>query len=108
PPFDAWFEVHAYSVGGGLSVYFRDITDRKRAELALRESEARTTSILRSAMDCVVTMDQEGTIREFNPAAERTFGFARDDVIGKRLADVIIPPSLRDRHRQAVARYLET
>ncbi len=107
-PFDSWFEVHAYPVEDGLSVYFRDITDRKRAELALRDSEARTTAILRSAMDCVVTMDQEGRITEFNPAAERTFGFARDDVIGKPLADTIVPPSLRDRHRLAVARYLET
>jgi len=108
PPFDSWFEVHAYPVEDGLSVYFRDITDRKRAELDLRDSEARTTAILRSAMDCVVTMDQEGRITEFNPAAERTFGYARDDVVGKPLADTIVPPSLRDRHRQGLARYLET
>ena len=106
--FDSWFEVHAYPVEDGLSVYFRDITDRKQGELALRDSEARTRAILRSAMDCVVTMDQEGRITEFNPAAERTFGYARDDVIGKPLADTIVPPSLRDRHHQGLARYLET
>jgi PAS domain S-box-containing protein len=45
---------------------------------------------------------------EFNPAAERTFGYRRDDVVGKEMATLIIPPSLRDRHRSALARYVET
>ena len=61
-----------------------------------------------SALDCIVTIDHEGCISEFNPAAERTFGYRRDDVVGKQLADVIIPPSLRERHRQGLARYLAT
>jgi PAS domain S-box-containing protein len=85
-----------------------DIDDRKRAEEELRRSEARKTAILNSALDCIVTVDHEGCITEFNPAAVRTFGHRRDDVVGKQLADVIIPPALREQHRQGFARYLAT
>ena len=61
-----------------------------------------------SALDCIVTIDHEGCITEFNPAAERTFGHRRDEVLGRQLADIIIPPALRERHRQGFARYLAT
>src|SRR5271156_4140310 len=74
----------------------------------LKRSEARKAAILESALDCIVTIDHEGCITEFNPAAERTFGHRRDGVMGKQLADVIIPPSLREKHRQGFARYLAT
>ena len=85
-----------------------DIDERKRAEEELRRSEARKAAILDSALDCIVTIDHEGCITEFNPAAERTFGYRRDEVLGQQLADVIIPPALRERHRQGFARYLAT
>ena len=55
-----------------------------------------------------MTIDHEGCITEFNPAAERTFGHRRDEVMGKQLADVMIPPSLREKHRHGFARYLAT
>ena len=80
--------------------------ERAQSDGALRRSEARKAAILDSALDCIVTIDHEGRITEFNPAAERTFGYRRDEAVGKALADVIIPPSLRDRHRQGFARYL--
>jgi PAS domain S-box-containing protein len=82
--------------------------ERHVNEEELRRSEARKTAILDSALDCIVTIDHEGCITEFNPAAERTFGFGRDEVVGKHLTDVIIPPSLRERHRRGFARYLAT
>ncbi|MDB5389015.1 MAG: sensor signal transduction histidine kinase, partial [Planctomycetaceae bacterium] len=85
-----------------------DMHDRKRAEDELQRSEARKTAILDSALDCIMTIDHEGRITEFNPAAERTFGYQRENVLGKLLAEVIIPPSLRERHRQGLARYLAT
>jgi len=77
-----------------------DIEDRKRAEQEGRRSEARKTAILDSALDCIVTIDHEGCITEFNPAAERTFGYRRDEVVGRKLADVIVPPALREPHRR--------
>jgi PAS domain S-box-containing protein len=77
-------------------------------ERELNRSEVRKAAIVDSALDCIVTIDHEGCITEFNPAAEHTFGYPRDGVLGKHLADVIIPPSLREKHRQGFARYLAT
>jgi PAS domain S-box-containing protein len=74
----------------------------------LSRTEARKDAILSSALDCVVTIDHESCITEFNPAAERTFGYRRDAVLGRPLADVIIPPSFREQHHRGFARYLST
>src|SRR6202167_725204 len=88
----------------------RSLVEEKlhQEERELKRSEARNAAILDSALDCIVTIDHEGCITEFNPAAEHTFGYPRDEVLGKHLADVIIPPSLREKHRQGFARYLAT
>jgi PAS domain S-box-containing protein len=82
--------------------------ESERTEEALRESEERMRSILESALDCVITMDHLGRVVEFNPAAENTFGYKRDAAIGQSLADLIIPPSLRESHRRGLAHYLST
>jgi PAS domain S-box-containing protein len=76
----------------GVSAVGRDISESKRAVEALRSSEARKAAILDSALDAIITMDDEGRIEEFNPAAERTFGLAAADAIGRRLSEVVIPP----------------
>jgi two-component system CheB/CheR fusion protein len=65
-------------------------------------------AILDSALDCIITMDSHGRVVEFNPAAERVFGFTRAEAVGKELAELIIPPSLREQHRTGLKRYLET
>jgi PAS domain S-box-containing protein len=83
-----------------------DVTAAKLTEEALRASEARKSAIFASAMDCVVTIDHEGRILDFNPAAEATFGYRRDDVLGRPLAEVIIPPALREAHRKGMLRRL--
>src|SRR5262249_26586077 len=70
--------------------------------------EALSRTFLDSALDCIITMDAIGRVQEFNPASERVFGFARSEVVGKELAELIIPPKLRERHRQGLARYLKT
>ena len=77
-------------------------------DAALLRSEARNAAILNSALDCIVTIDHEGCITEFNPAAERTFGYRRQEVLNKPMVDVIVPPSLREQHMQGLARYLAT
>jgi PAS domain S-box-containing protein len=77
-------------------------------ERELKRSEIRKAAIVDSALDCIVTIDHEGYIIEFNPAAEHTFGYPREEVLGKHLAEVIIPPSLREKHQQGFARYLAT
>ena len=88
--------------------FILDLTELKRAERALQQSEALKTAVMAAALDAIVMMDHEGTISEFNPAAERTFGYARAEVIGKRLSDLLIPPALRARHTKGLERYLET
>jgi PAS domain S-box-containing protein len=89
-------------------VVVHDVTARKEAERALTRSEARKAAILESALDCIITMDADGRVIEFNPAAERTFGYRQRDVVGQFLADLIIPPDLRDAHRVGLARHRET
>ena len=70
--------------------------------------EALSRTFLDSALDCIITMDATGRVQEFNPAAERVFGFSRDEAVGKELAELIIPPRLRERHREGLAHYLKT
>jgi len=70
--------------------------------------EALGRTFLDSALDCIITMDASGRVQEFNPASERVFGFSRSEAVGKELAELIIPPRLRERHRQGLARYLKT
>ena len=82
--------------------------ESSEAAVALRESHARGRAMLASSLDCFISMDHEGRVIEFNPAAERTFGYAREDVIGKELAGLIIPAEHRADHRAGLARYLET
>jgi diguanylate cyclase (GGDEF)-like protein/PAS domain S-box-containing protein len=89
----------------GVSV---DVTQRKAIERSLQESESRKKAILDAALDCVITIDHEGRIIEFNPAAERTFGYSRDAVVGEQMAALIIPPSLREAHRRGFSHYLAT
>src|SRR5438067_1666795 len=69
--------------------------ERKRADAAVRESAARKSAILEAALDSIVTIDAEGRVTEFNPAAERTFGYRRADAIGREMAELIVPPALR-------------
>lgn len=81
---------------------------RIRAEERLRASEEISGSIFEAALDCIVTMDADGLVLDFNPAAETTFGYAREAVRGRRLADLIVPEELREAHTEAVRRYLAT
>ena len=69
---------------------------------------AHERAILESALDCIITIDARGAVVEFNPAAERAFGYRRDDVLGKEMAQFIVPPALREQHRAGLARYLAT
>lgn len=66
----------------------------------------RASSMIESSLDCVVTLDAAGTIVEFNPAAERVFGWTRDEALGCDLASLIIPVELREAHRQGLAHHL--
>src|SRR5580658_8378580 len=74
----------------------------------LAVSEARQRTILEAALDAVISMDQHARLTYVNSAFERTFGYRAEEVIGRDLAETIVPPSLRAAHRRGLARYLET
>ena len=77
-----------------------------RATAELRQSEARKGAILEGALDCVITMDGAGRIVEFNPAAEKTFGYTREEAGGRLVDDLIVPPRLRGDAEAALGRGL--
>lgn len=71
-------------------------------------SDTRYRAIVQSALDAIIVIDGFGHIREFNPAAERIFRWKREQVMGLSVAEVIIPPDLRDNHRRGFQRHLMT
>lgn len=81
---------------------------RLRAETELEHGEEHARAVVATSLDAIVAMDQGGVIREFNPAAERTFGHRRDDVVGRLLADVLVPARHRKAHLAGMERYLAT
>jgi PAS domain S-box-containing protein len=86
----------------------RDITDRKKSEEALRESDARLRSILETAIDAFISIDSQGLIMAWNSQATQIFGWTSEEAIGRELADLIIPEVHRDAHRRGMARFLAT
>jgi len=94
-----WFNVQ--------SLHRTDL-QREQTENELRKSESRKGAILDSSQDGIISIDHNGMILEFNPAAQRIFGYTRDQVLGKEMAQLIVPPSLRERHRSGLVNYLAT
>jgi PAS domain S-box-containing protein len=80
--------------------------ERRQAEEEVRRSEALKTAMLESSLDAVIAIDHAGNILEFNPAAEKIFGYPRDEAMGREMATLIIPAALRDRHRRGLERFL--
>jgi PAS domain S-box-containing protein len=86
-------------------------SQKQQPEELLRESqerEQRIRSILESALDAVVTMNPEGQITGWNAEAERIFGWPRQEAIGRRLSETIIPPQHREAHDRGLQRFLAT
>ena len=91
----------------GFAKVTRDLTERRRAEQALRASEERFRILAATANDAILSADRHGNITYFNPGAERIFGFASDEVIGRSLT-ALMPERFRDAHRTGLARYVAT
>lgn len=75
---------------------------------AVRQSEARKTAVLASSLDAIITIDHEGHVVEFNRAAEQMFGRTAEEIVGAELAEMVVPPSLRERHRAALRQFAAT
>jgi diguanylate cyclase (GGDEF)-like protein/PAS domain S-box-containing protein len=86
----------------------RERAEQERADRALRQSERLKDAIIKSSLDCLISIDQQETILELNPAGEQTFRYKRADVLGKPMPDLIVPPRLRAAHRRGFAHLLAT
>jgi two-component system cell cycle sensor histidine kinase/response regulator CckA len=80
--------------------------ERRAAEARFHERDLRYRSIVESSFDAIISMGADGRVTEFNRAAEVMFGRARTEVLGKEVADLIVPERLRAQHREGVARHL--
>ncbi len=85
----------------------QNVGDRAGADKALRHSEAKLATVLANAADAIITIDENGTIQSFNPAASRIFGYGEAEVIGKDVA-MLMPSPDSERHHGYLRRYLET
>jgi diguanylate cyclase (GGDEF)-like protein/PAS domain S-box-containing protein len=98
---------------GALAVAIAWVRGEQELSVALasaaraEEAGELRAAMLRSALDCVICMDQMGRIVDFNEAAERTFGYTREEAIGRDLAELIVPPELRQAHREGLRRFVE-
>ncbi len=81
---------------------------RSLIQTHLRDSEQRARLVLENALDAIVNIDMEGKIVEWNRAATHIFGYTRNEVIGRLLEDVIVPPEHREAHRQGMRRLQQT
>lgn len=81
-PLDLWVETQAFPHSDGLSIFFRDITQRRRSENLLRGRELHFRALLDSMIDGVMTIDSDSIVQTFNPAAEHITGYLASEVVG--------------------------
>ncbi|HET9358510.1 MAG TPA: PAS domain S-box protein [Vicinamibacterales bacterium] len=86
-----------------ILMVIHDVTSRKETERALARSEAQRKALIESAPDPIITIDAAGRVLEFNPAAERAFGYRREAVIGALLVDLVVPADPRERPHGGLA-----
>jgi PAS domain S-box-containing protein len=92
----------------GFAEQLATFVNRRRTETKIRAAEEFKAAVMSSAIDCIVGMDETGAVIEFNAAAERLFGYSREEALGHEMAELIVPSELRERHRAGLLRYLET
>ena len=88
--------------------FIRDISQRRVAENRERLARAQFEDAVTAALDAIIIINEAGEILSFNPAAERIFGFSADEVVGKAMADYIVPSRYRDAHTAGMRGYVET
>ena len=92
---------------GGRILLVNDISGRHQQEEKLRRSEEAKNAVIESALDCILVMDSQGVIRDFNPAAEATFGWSREEIRGRALIETLMSVSKWQPQAEEVMRFLE-
>ena len=87
---------------------YTDITEKKKNQDAIEQSELKNRLIMNAALDAIITIDKAGLITFWNPQAEVTFGWKTGEVIGKRLSEIIIPYVHREHHEWGMKHYNAT
>jgi diguanylate cyclase (GGDEF)-like protein/PAS domain S-box-containing protein len=107
-----WLIITAVKRDDGMVTHYvgtlTDISTRKRAEQMLQDSAARLRATLDSALDGAISIDAAGRLIDFNPAAEATFGWKKEEILGRLMADVIVPEQHRAAHAHGLARFVQT
>jgi PAS domain S-box-containing protein len=85
----------------------RETTERKAAEQALLDSQTRKIAVLETSLDCIITLDHEGRVQEWNSAAQSTFGYTLEEVRGRDIAQVIGVPRWRESLCNGLRKFLE-
>ncbi|MBF0624705.1 MAG: response regulator [Magnetococcales bacterium] len=93
---------------GALEKLVEERTERlAKAMERVRARENYLKSVLETALDAIITTDQGGWVVDFNPAAEKLFGYGRREMLGRNLLETIIPPEYRERHREVMESWLK-
>jgi PAS domain S-box-containing protein len=88
--------------------FVTDLTQRKQDEQTLRESDSRYRLIMDTSLDAIISMGADGRVTEWNGEAERMFGYRREAAIGRPIAELIVPPQLREAHVRGLKRFLDS
>lgn len=91
-----------------LIAVFRDVTERKKIEDHLQSEQALKSGVIEHSLNAIIVIDDNGMVNDFNKSACRTFGYLKDEVMGRDMAELIIPEDQRHHHRDAMKYYLET
>lgn len=91
-PYDLWFENHIYPSPTGLTIYFRDVTEKIKTAEALKKSEAHLQKVLERSLDVICTATSKGKFVSMNAASEGTWGFKPEELIGRSFFDFVYEP----------------
>lgn len=94
-PYDRWFEDHLYPSPDGVSIFYRDISERKRAEEAIRKSEERYRALIEQASDAIMITDNKGNFLDVNTSFCNQFGYTKEELMGLNVSKVIEAAQLR-------------
>jgi len=95
------------NVTDGIVITYHDVTQRKRNEAKIHETNMRLSAILSTASDAIIMIDERGIIDSANQAAQTIFGYSKAELVGQNVS-MLMPPPFRDEHDGYIQRYLDT